>query len=83
MLATVKGERLQVKEHIGKVFGSQPFLAIKTKRGEFFHDNFDFVADENSWYYTFDEQTILLSEVDELKVASAGLHGGHCVIKVL
>lgn len=83
LLATVKGERLQVKEHIGKVFGSQPFLAIKTKRGEFFHDNFDFVADENSWYYTFDEQTILLSEVDELKVASAGLHGGHCVIKVL
>ena len=65
------------------MFGSQPFLAIKSKSGEFFHDNFDYVAGENTWYYTFDEQTILISEVSELKVASAGLYGGYCVVNVL
>ena len=81
--ATLEGERLQIKELAGEVFGSQPFLAIKTKSGEFFHDNFDYVAGEETWYYTFDEQTILLSEIADLKVASAGLHGSYCVINVL
>lgn len=83
LFAKLVGARLQVKEQAGEVFGSQPFLAIKSKSGEFFHDNFDYVAGENTWYYTFDEQTILISEVSELKVASAGLYGGYCVVNVL
>ena len=74
---------MEVKEHVGEVFGSQPFLAIKTKSGDFLHDNFDYVSSEETWFYTFDEQTIHLSDIAELKVASAGLHGGYSVIDVL
>jgi hypothetical protein len=81
--AVLNGERLEVKEHIGEVFGSQPFLAIKTKSGDFLHDNFDYVSSNETWFYTFDEQTIHLSDIAELKVGSAGLHGGYSVIDVL
>ena len=72
---SVTGNVLTVRERIGRVFGSQPFLAIKTKSGRYLHDNLDLGGRAGSWTYTFDEQTIQLSEVAAVGVGSAGSIG--------
>ena len=38
--------RLTIKVTQGDVFGPQPFLAIKTKKGRFINDNFDFSSNK-------------------------------------
>lgn len=50
-------------------FGPQPFLAIKDKGQKYFYENFDFTLNDNQWTYTFDENTILLENVDSIGVA--------------
>jgi hypothetical protein len=76
------GSQLVVSLEAGEIFGSQPFLAIKTKAGLYLHDNLDFDKSSNCWYYTFDDQTIALDEVSEVGVASAGRFGGYSVKKL-
>ena len=44
---------IKVKTISGKVFGPQPFLAIKTKSGRFIHDNFDFDLNKGIWNMPF------------------------------
>ncbi len=36
--------KIKVKTIRGKVFGPQPYLAIKTKSGQFVHENFDLIS---------------------------------------
>lgn len=74
---------LQVRSTKGALFGPQPFLAIKTKSGTYLHDNFDFQKPSSHWSYTFDSQTIELSAIDTIGVASAGLQGNRSVKKIL
>ena len=50
-------------------WGSQPYLAVKTKDGRYLHENFDYHGGLK-WAYTFDELTIPLSSVDYLGVAA-------------
>ena len=76
------GNVLQVKELDGEIFGSQPFLALKTKNGVYLHDNFDFDAHNKLWNYTFDEQTFHLDELIEIGIATAGKFGGFFVEKI-
>ena len=45
--------RLMVKSNHA-TFGSQPFLAIKTKDQRYLSDNFDVQTPKHSWTYTFD-----------------------------
>ena len=73
------GNKLNVKCNNGEVFGSQPFLAIKTYDNHYFHDNFDFSVSKSGWSYTFDDQTILLSKVSKIGVAAAGKFGSSYV----
>lgn len=80
--AELNGNLLSVKEVKGEIFGSQPFLAIRDSHGNYHHDNFDFVDAKNTWYYTFDEQTINLDDVDLLGIASSGKFGGYSVLKM-
>lgn len=47
----------------GKVFGPQPFLAIKTRSQRFIHDNLDFSMDLRSWRYVFDSETVLPTDL--------------------
>ena len=75
----LEGNKLIVKCIKGQVFGSQPFLAIKTQDNRYLHDNFDFSSFEAEWSYSFDDQTILMSEVSKVGVAAAGLYGNACV----
>ena len=52
-----------------KIFGPQPFLAIKTKDDKYYWDNFDFI-EEKKWSYTFDNNTIELEKIEEIGVAT-------------
>jgi len=61
------------------IFGPQPFLAIKTKSGEYFHDNLDVQTPNRRWTYVLDESTIPMKMVEEVAVGSNGLAGNPAV----
>ena len=63
-------------------FGPQPFLAIKTKAGEFHHDNLDFQVPQHSWSYTFDEQSIPLESIGTIGLASCDSVGNVTVVTI-
>lgn len=63
-------------------FGPQPFLAIQTKSGEFFHDNFDFERPFHRWHYTFDYQTMQIDEIRKISIASNDRRGFPHVLNV-
>ena len=66
----------------GQTFGSQPFLALRSKSGEYFHDNLDQPSTSNLWTYTFDEQTIELASLSTIGVGCAGKFGGYSTCKI-
>ena len=74
--------RLIVAVMSGEVFGPQPFLAIKTRDGKYYHDNFDVLIPQKKWCYTFDEQTIKIDALERVGVGSAGKYGKYA-IKIL
>ncbi len=51
-------------------FGPQPFLALKTKAGQYFHDNFDFQVPMHRWTYILDEDTYPLEAVEKIGIAT-------------
>lgn len=57
------------------IFGPQPFLAIKTKDNRYIWENFDVSVKGRKWTYTFDNNTILLPEVDIIGVAANNCYG--------
>lgn len=61
---------LEVRTKNGKVFGPQPFLAIKTKSNRYIHDNFDFDTSLEKWSYTFDRETVRPDDLAAVGVAS-------------
>ena len=70
-----------VKTSNGRVFGPQPFLAIKSKKGNYIYDNFDFV-DKDIWAYSFHQDTIMLKDVKKVYIAANDKYG-NTVIKTL
>lgn len=52
------------------IFGPQPYLAIKLKDGRYVWDNFDFREMGREWTYTFDNNTVNLSNIDKIGIAS-------------
>jgi hypothetical protein len=77
----IKKNRLFVKKiGNGKLFGSQPFFCIKTKKNKFLHDNLDIIIKDTLWSYVFDFQTIELDEVKKIGIGSAGRYGGYSVV---
>lgn len=81
--AHLEKNQLIVKCTEGKIFGPQPFLAIKSIEGIYFHDNFDVITPGQIWSYFFDDQTIDLAAVEVIGVGSAGRFGGFYVEKLL
>tara|TARA_B110000858_G_scaffold187816_1_gene232575 strand:+ start:1084 stop:2418 length:1335 start_codon:yes stop_codon:yes gene_type:complete len=65
----------------GKVFGPQPFLAIKTKSRNFIYDNLDFIS-ENKWGYAFYENTVMKNEIDEIAVAANDKFGNTSIDRI-
>ncbi|HSH92063.1 MAG TPA: hypothetical protein VK996_18910 [Ramlibacter sp.] len=72
---------LSVRCTAGRCFGPQPFLAYKSRAGNYIHDNFDCQEPEKHWTYTFDAQTLPLDEVQCIAVGSAGMDGSGCVLR--
>ncbi len=76
----LNNNRLHVRMLRGRLMGSQPFLAIKTKSGAYHHDNFDILTPDSHWTYVFDGQTIPIEAIDAIGVGAAG-RAGHSVVK--
>lgn len=66
----LKNNLLKISLSNGDFFGPQPYLAIKTLCGEYYHDNFDFGTGKKEYYYTFDRYTIDIKLIGEIAVAS-------------
>jgi len=63
----------------GKVFGPQPFLAIKTRSRRFIHDNFDFSNSQSQWFYAFCSNTIPIEDIEMVGVAANDQYGNRSV----
>jgi hypothetical protein len=63
-----------------KTFGPQPFFAIKTQSGEYFHDNLDFQEPFRSWTYTFDQATFELSSLGNIGIAAGDDTGNITIV---
>lgn len=66
---------LQVDAVRGRVFGPQPFLALRTKGKRYIHDNFDFDVEAGRWFYAFHADTLPLSDVEAIGVAANDFMG--------
>jgi hypothetical protein len=75
----LKGNKLFVRSN-HETFGPQPFLAIKTKKNDYFHDNFDFQETFREWTYTFDSTNFLIQDIEKIGVSSSDSYGNVCVI---
>jgi hypothetical protein len=64
---------LKIKSN-NKIFGPQPFLAIKTVTGQYIWDNLDFQS-EKEWTYTFDANTLKLNMLEKIGVAANSSEG--------
>jgi hypothetical protein len=78
----IEGNRLHVRLASGEVFGPQPFLALRDRAGQVFHDNFDVVEPGRHWTYVFDDQTISLNRMETAGIGAAGRRGGFAVRKI-
>jgi len=78
----LKGNILEVDTLTGEIFGPQPYLAFKTKSGDYFHDNFDFHQPKRSFSYVFDEYTLPLDKIEAIGIGSNDKYG-HTFVKIL
>jgi hypothetical protein len=69
------GNLLDVRLEAGEIFGPQPFLALRTRDGRVFHDNFDFQVPGRRWTYVLDDQTIGSAALSRIGVGVAGRYG--------
>ncbi len=76
---SLDSNRIFVEVVSGEIFGPQPYLAIKIRTGQYFHDNFDVIEHRKKWTYVFDEQTIHRLNVSLVGVGCAGRFGGYCI----
>ena len=66
----------------GEIFGSQPFLDIKDKKNNYYHDNFDVVIPKKKWIYILDNQTIKKISIKTIAIGSAGKYGKFVTKKI-
>jgi hypothetical protein len=77
-----QGNNLRVDTINGEIFGPQPYLAFKTKNGEYFHDNFDFLTSKKSFSYVFDEYTIPFENIESVAVATNDKYGNTSIKRI-
>ena len=56
-------------------FGPQPWLALKTRSGEYRYDNLDVEVPRRHWQYTFDDQSYPLDALEAVGVAANNAYG--------
>ena len=64
------------------IFGPQPYLAFKTKKGEYFHDNFDIHKPFYEWSYSFDEHTVKFNTLSDFCWAANDKYGNTYIGKL-
>lgn len=79
----LEGNILTIQFIKGEPFGPQPYLAIKTNTGEYFHDNFDFQEPKKSFSYVFDTYTIPIDKIEKIVVAVNDKYGNQCIKEIL
>lgn len=57
------------------IFGPQPFFAIKTKEGAYYHDNLDFQTPYQEWSYVFDANNFNINAIESIGVGACNAHG--------
>lgn len=73
ILETKNSVRLEVSAQ-GQIFGTQPYLALKTSTGKYIWDNFDY--DQNGrWSYTFDRDSVIYDIVEQIGIAANNPYG--------
>ena len=65
-----------------KTFGPQHYLALKTKDGNYYHDNFLIEENHRKWIYFFDEHTLELKDIESIGIATNNKCGFTSVVKV-
>lgn len=81
--ATINGNVMRIFFTEGEPFGPQPYLAIKTKGGEYRHDNLDFGEYKKVYYYTFDFNTSELHDIESLVIGTNDKYGNQCVKRII
>lgn len=74
--------RLVVRVEQGRIFGPQPFLALKGRDGRVFADNLDVQEPGRLWTYMLDDQTLVPSALAVAGVGTAGRYGGFHVARL-
>jgi hypothetical protein len=77
----LEGNRFIVEVESGKLFGPQPYLAIKTIDSHYLHDNFDIQVPMKKFSYTFDFNTIDIKAISEIAAASADKYGNYSIVR--
>ena len=78
----MEGNKFIVEVERGKLFGPQPYLAIKTIDSRYLHDNFDIQIPMKKFSYTFDFNTIDIKSLSEVSAASADKYGNYSIVKL-
>jgi hypothetical protein len=81
-ISKVEKNSFKIKAIKGKVFGPQPFLAIKFKNNRYFHDNLDFSLKKNEWFYTLGPNTVKPEDVKIIAVGAADKNGNFHTTKI-
>jgi len=77
-----EGANVLTVEASEPIFGPQPFLAIRTCTGEYYHDNFDFQEPFRRWTYVFDDQTFPWETIDHVAVATNDRRGFPHIVRI-
>tara|TARA_B100000073_G_scaffold118752_1_gene96123 strand:- start:4592 stop:5908 length:1317 start_codon:yes stop_codon:yes gene_type:complete len=72
---SISSDTIIVKSVATPIFGPQPFLALMSRDGHFYHDNLDVQEPGRIWTYKLDAQTLIPSALKLVGVGSAGLYG--------
>ncbi|WP_276367359.1 hypothetical protein [Chryseolinea sp. H1M3-3] len=80
--AEINEEVLKVEVVNGALFGSQPYLALKSSTGTYWHDNFDFGKPGKEFFYTFDRNTITLDALSTIAIAANDKYGNTSIVEI-
>lgn len=73
---------LRVDVAAGELFGSQPYLALKSTTGTYWHDNLDFGRHGKEFFYTFDRNTIGLGALNRIAIAGNDKYGNTSIVEI-
>ncbi len=78
----INDEVLTVEVVAGTLYGSQPYLALKSTTGTYWHDNFDFGKPAKEFFYTFDRNTVALDALSTIAVAANDKYGNTSMVEI-